>query len=334
MPPTRLRKVGLFVSIIGLACLSDTGARTPTHPGTAARPAPRPPDDRRGHAELELTYTFSATGQTSMVRFTVLLPRTITGRQEISTKCSPNPSRVFTRNGSRYAEFVFPNPKKRFKVEIEIKGELSRYDLSTARRKSQNKITEASTLEPFLKHEKNIEKDDPQIQRIAKAMKAQSETGIVKQIYAYVLDNMEYGGFEEKNLGALDAVKNNKGDCSEYTALFVALCRAKDIPARVVYGYTSEYKDTPKHAWAEVFFEKHGWVPFDPTRGDQNNRFVRDQLFHTLQPIYVHLADIHTNHVVGKSNYYKYWYWGDEVKIKESVKVKQPSGPPRAPPDA
>jgi transglutaminase/protease-like cytokinesis protein 3 len=331
MPPTRLRKVGLFVSIIGLACLSDIGARTPTHPGTAARPAPRPPDDRRGHAELELTYTFSATGQTSMVRFTVLLPRTITGRQEISTKCSPNPSRVFTRNGSRYAEFVFPKPKERFKVEVEIKGELSRYDLSTARRKSQNKITEASTLEPFLKHEKNIEKDDPQIRRIAKAMKAQSETGLVKQIYTYVLDNMEYGGFKEKNLGALDALKNNKGDCSEYTALFVALCRAKEIPARVVYGYTSEYKDTPKHAWAEVFLEKHGWVPFDPTRGDQNNRFVRDQLFHTLQPIYIQLADIHTNHVVGKANYYKYWYWGDEVKVKESVKIKQPSGPPRRP---
>jgi len=331
MSPTRLRKVGLIVPVIGLVCLSASGARRGPRPGAPVGPGPQRPANPENPAELQLNYTFLTPGKTSMVKFTVLLPKTIAARQEISAEYSPQPSKIFNRNGSRYAEFVFRKPKKRFRVTVKIKAELSRYDLSTARRKGRQDNDKDLNLEPFLKHEKRIEKDDDQIRKIANAIKAQTKIDTVRQAYMYVLDNMEYGGFKEKDLGALDALKNKKGDCSEYTALFVALCRADDIPARVVYGYTSDYKDTPKHAWAEVYLKKYGWVPFDPTRGDQDNRFIRDILFHTLEPIYIYLADIHTDQLVGKGNYYKYWYWGDEVKVKESVKIKKTSAPPRNP---
>ncbi|HUT28915.1 MAG TPA: transglutaminase domain-containing protein [Sedimentisphaerales bacterium] len=318
--------MALAVSLIILASMSHITARTapPQQP-----PRPPGPHGPNNSVELVLTYKFSAPGRTERVRFVVLLPKTISGRQKISTTCSPKPSKIFNENGNRYAEFIFEKPKKSFSATVKIQAELSRYDLATAREKGKKAQTGDDDLEQFLRHETRIEKDDEQIQQIAKTITAHDETAIVKQIYDYVCDNMEYGGFEEKDLGALEAIKNKKGDCSEYTALFAAICRAKEIPARVVYGYTSDYVDTPKHAWVEAYLPEYGWVPFDPTRGDQNNRFIRDRLFHTLEPIYLYLANIHERQVVGRGNYYKFWYWGDEIKVKDTVEFKQSAPPAR-----
>jgi transglutaminase superfamily protein len=52
-------------------------------------------------------------------------------------------------------------------------------------------------------------------------------------------------------------------DCQLATALLVALCRARGIPARMVSGY-GLYAVAPFfHYWAEVHLRHHGWVPVD-----------------------------------------------------------------------
>ncbi len=43
-----------------------------------------------------------------------------------------------------------------------------------------------------------------------------------------------------------------------------ALCRAKNIPARVVVGDFLRNYDTA-HNWVEIYFDKYGWVAYDPT---------------------------------------------------------------------
>ena len=67
---------------------------------------------------------------------------------------------------------------------------------------------------------------------------------------------------------ALGVLKRMEGDCSEHTALFVALCRAAGIPARQVVGigYSDEIKAFGYHAWAEVYVGR--WVAMDPTWGE------------------------------------------------------------------
>ena len=67
-----------------------------------------------------------------------------------------------------------------------------------------------------------------------------------------------------QNLGAKRALQERRGKCSEYSAAMVALLRAKKIPARVVTGNMARSYDT-KHEWVEVYFDKYGWVTFDPT---------------------------------------------------------------------
>ena len=65
------------------------------------------------------------------------------------------------------------------------------------------------------------------------------------------------------------------GFCEHFSAAFVVLMRAADIPARVVTGYTGGVRNRfgdywvvrrmDAHAWAEVWLPARGWVRVDPT---------------------------------------------------------------------
>jgi hypothetical protein len=65
------------------------------------------------------------------------------------------------------------------------------------------------------------------------------------------------------------------GYCQHYAGAMAVMLRMLGIPARVAVGFTSGalrdgkwvVTDHEAHAWVEVWFEGHGWVPFDPTPG-------------------------------------------------------------------
>lgn len=77
----------------------------------------------------------------------------------------------------------------------------------------------------------------------------------VEAIYDWVRENVEYK--EGPLKGALAALKDGTGDCEELSSLFIAICRAKDIPARTVW--------VPGHCYAEFYLEdaegKGHWFP-------------------------------------------------------------------------
>ena len=69
------------------------------------------------------------------------------------------------------------------------------------------------------------------------------------------------------------------GSSLDYATSTVMLARAAGLPARLATGYLPGQRDPlsgayqvrreDAHAWAEVYFREHGWVPFDGThRGD------------------------------------------------------------------
>ncbi|MHC4575437.1 MAG: transglutaminase-like domain-containing protein [Planctomycetota bacterium] len=252
------------------------------------------------------------------------------GRQRIlGVKYSPRPSKVFHKNGNRYAEFNFDEPEKQFQVEAKIKAELFRYDLSTAREKRQKSLSKGPDFDDFLKQEEFVEKDNPVIQQIAEGIEGESEIETVKKIYDYVIDNMDYsipGKIPGKRaLGAVKAAQEKKGDCSEYSDLFVALCRAKKIPARVVTGYTVRFDDvSPKHHWAEVYLQEYGWVPFEPSWGDVEDARIRNTMFSTMKPAYIYLTHTRNDEVLYNNHFYTFFFWGDKVALKDSIEFKQP----------
>ena len=69
--------------------------------------------------------------------------------------------------------------------------------------------------------------------------------------------------------------RTKAGYCQHYAGAMTLMLRMLGIPARVAVGFTSGKLDDGKwvvtdheaHAWVEVWFAGHGWVPFDPTPG-------------------------------------------------------------------
>ena len=67
------------------------------------------------------------------------------------------------------------------------------------------------------------------------------------------------------------------GYCEQFATAEVLMLRSLGIPARLATGYaTGDYdpllnqavvRERDAHAWVEVYFGKHGWVPVDPTPG-------------------------------------------------------------------
>lgn len=64
---------------------------------------------------------------------------------------------------------------------------------------------------------------------------------------------------------AVETLESKRGDCTEHTALFVALARAAGIPARPCTGliYWQQGGGFGYHQWAAVYVGK--WIEIDPT---------------------------------------------------------------------
>ncbi|MHA1639682.1 MAG: transglutaminase-like domain-containing protein [Candidatus Heimdallarchaeota archaeon] len=117
-------------------------------------------------------------------------------------------------------------------------------------------------LKPYLASEAHIESTHPRIIELAKNIVtdhpikfAKRAIQIVNQILRYEIQPEEYG--------AAYAVETGRGDCTEFAALFVALCRAKGIPARVVAGFGMGQR-WERHAMAEILVGGR-WLPVDVT---------------------------------------------------------------------
>ena len=66
----------------------------------------------------------------------------------------------------------------------------------------------------------------------------------VEAIYRWVRENVAYK-FDTQIHSCLDALSSGKGDCEELSSLFIAICRAKNIPARAVW--------IPGHTYPEFY---------------------------------------------------------------------------------
>ena len=77
----------------------------------------------------------------------------------------------------------------------------------------------------------------------------------VEAIYDYVLDHVEY--VEGPDKSALEALHDKQADCQGRSMLFIALCRARKVPARAVW--------VPDHTYPEFYLEdangKGHWYP-------------------------------------------------------------------------
>ena len=76
-------------------------------------------------------------------------------------------------------------------------------------------------------------------------------------------------GSSDRLTTASDAYDCREGVCRDFAHLFIAFCRAMNVPARYVFGYLPDlFVEPPGHpmdfcAWAEVYLGGRWWT-FDP----------------------------------------------------------------------
>jgi transglutaminase-like putative cysteine protease len=97
-----------------------------------------------------------------------------------------------------------------------------------------------------------------------------SDLDKARAIYDYTLANMKYdksgeGWGHGDILFACDA---KRGNCTDFHALFIGLCRISRIPARFSIGFPlpdkhGEGQIAGYHCWAEFYVAGYGWVPVD-----------------------------------------------------------------------
>ena len=98
----------------------------------------------------------------------------------------------------------------------------------------------------------------------------------VQAIANWICESIDYlPGFTGPTTTAQDVFVHRAGVCRDFAHLGITLCRALNIPARLVVGYVY-FVEPPQdfHAVFEAWLEGR-WVLFDPTRMAPMDRLVR-----------------------------------------------------------
>jgi hypothetical protein len=149
------------------------------------------------------------------------------------------------------------------------------------------------TFAPQLRLDEKHMEVTPELQRIADELCGQ-ETNPVRQArkcFDFVIGKSEHYskiGPAATGLCLGDATEClvGTGDCcTDQHALFIALCRARGIPCRLIYGsrlnYANEGKDYDPgyRCWPRFFAPGLGWVPVDVSSADATKEDDADRWF-------------------------------------------------------
>lgn len=273
-----------------------------------------PGDARARRVSFSLIYTVTPQQSPARVILTTVIPQTLTGKQKIEQiSYSHTPAKEFSGRGNRYARFILDDVREPIDVTIQVEADLYRHDL--AARAGQPVEPELFENSDWLLHEKFVEADSFQVQEAARQIDGKDELDAIRQIQACVQERLRYTGYNGKDFGASEALKQGHGDCNEFADLFVALCRAKGIRARTWEGYTTNpprQGDTAKHDWAEVYTEAHGWIPVDPLYIALGSATMEK-----VGSYYIYLSCVRNDRVLDQFHYFAYTAETGQVQVED-----------------
>lgn len=130
--------------------------------------------------------------------------------------------------------------------------------------------------ERFLSEERFVELGAPALQRVAESLQGESPLDLARAAYDWAARNIRGEDYISDDRGALWAITNHRGDCTEYMYTVMALARSHGIPARGVGGYVMEtsgvLRPAAYHNWAELYLDG-AWRVIDAQRG----RFMAEE---------------------------------------------------------
>ena len=138
-----------------------------------------------------------------------------------------------------------------------------------ARRSSPEKAVGLPVKDPefaqYLKATTEFASDNEQVKNQAKQIAGTDRDAwtVARKLADWTFKNLEW-----RHVASADAAQTlatREADCSEFSALFVAMARSLGLPARMVTGLAYSGNSFGGHAWVEVWAGK--WIELDPTWG-------------------------------------------------------------------
>ena len=137
-----------------------------------------------------------------------------------------------------------------------------------------DRVTRKDRLDPaeaelYLRPADGLVRITPRIQGLANSLAGQNKDprSRLRSFWNYMLDELVSGmvHYDQVDHQAPGDYVLESGwyDCQLGSALFVTLCRASGIPARIIGGHLLYRLAPTNHYWAEAWIDGQGWLPFD-----------------------------------------------------------------------
>lgn len=213
--------------------------------------------------KFKITYTATFRLQPKSEAYVwVALPTSGPGQKINKISLSFPPSRIYQdRNGNSIVHTRLQESRT-IQLSSKIEATLQQYAIKTKslRYPKHTKLLKTHTkAEPFLEQPRWLK-------FLAKKIKRESTDNLhaLRLAFQYTINSFTYG-YPVPRRGVKNLQpKHLKGDCGEYTAFFVALCRVMGIPAQPMTGFVIGSKGKLlEHAWASVYVPQHGWRDID-----------------------------------------------------------------------
>lgn len=268
-----------------------------------------------GFKDYRFVYTLDIDIPTPLKTFSLKfdLPHDVEGKQYLTVNnISPTPTNTYNDGDKTIAEWSWENldPGK-IKIIIDESAKLKTYNIKAAKILNTNKDKE-DDLSKYLVSEKLIESNDPYIKSIANQIKGNTTEEYAQNAYEYIQQHITYK-LIHPDISAIKALQRGYGKCAEFSNVMMALLRAKGIPARSVHGYYAKTSEVG-HAWVEIYYDKYGWVTYDPTFKSttsiyQNGKFLRNEPNYNTSP------DV--NYIIwDRMDIDLHYQWDDSKKFK------------------
>jgi transglutaminase-like putative cysteine protease len=274
--------------------------------------------------EYKLTFKKVSFVRVTKVLVRVAVPKNIPPIQEIiEMKAFPDYTKIkVDENGNNIAYFDLGG----FNSEKEL---IIKYRVKVTGFNVKKETVDEELPNAFIEPEKFVESDNPQIKEMSDTI-CEGKDNVwdkTRAIYDYVGKYVKYS-LSWDDLGALYALNKKSGDCSDFSSLMIALCRAQRIPARPinVYYYDEKAEDylSNSHDLLEVYLPQIGWVPMDPTFGRWPG--AGDKYFAGKQDDTVIRYITNSSKLLDGYEGYCYHYWWDRgtdptPTVTQSLKV-------------
>jgi hypothetical protein len=126
-----------------------------------------------------------------------------------------------------------------------------------------------SDADLYLRPREGLIQVTPAVRQLAVEIAEQSPDlkSILKAFWGFLFQKLKNGYLHHAELDKkdplIDILRRGWFDCLGGTSLFIALCRASGIRARLIHGIILHELTPAFHFWAEVYLPSEGWIPVD-----------------------------------------------------------------------